>query len=59
LHRYFEDEQAAQILRDIAKIKVGTTDEQLAADFYEHFCKINGVDASAIGEPSGALRLRV
>ena len=57
LHRYFEDEQAAQILRDIVKIKIGTADEQLAADFYEHFCRINGIDADAIGEPSGALLL--
>jgi hypothetical protein len=56
LHRYFEDEQAAQILREIANIKAGTPDEHLAAEFYEHFCKINGVDIAAIGEPQGALR---
>jgi hypothetical protein len=54
LHRYFEDEQAAQILRDIAKIKASTDKGQLAIDFYEYFCKINGVDSSTIGEPCGA-----
>lgn len=35
LHRYFNDEQAAQILRDIVKIKKGTADEALAREFYE------------------------
>lgn len=57
LHRYFKDVQAVQILKDIARIKAGTEDGQLASDFYEHFCRINGVDATTIGEPCGALLL--
>ncbi len=57
LHRYFEDEQAAQILRNISEIKAGTADEQLASEFYEHFCRVNGIDTSGIGQPSGALKI--
>lgn len=55
LHRYFDDEEAVQILRDIVKIKHGTKDEQLAERFLEHFCRINRVDACNVPEPNGAL----
>ncbi len=55
LHRYIDDVQAAQVLRDIAKIKEKTEDEKLSKEFYEHFCKINGLDADDIPEPDGAL----
>lgn len=58
LHRYFGDEQAAQILRDIADIMKGTEKEQLATELYEHFCKINRVSLIKLGEPKGALMLR-
>lgn len=58
LHRYFEDVPAAQMLRDIAKIKQGTDSEELAQAFYEHFCKINGIDNTKLDEPAGALRIR-
>ena len=56
LHRYLEDKQAAQILRDVAKVKVGTADEKLALDFYNHFCKVKGIDDSNLGGLSGALK---
>lgn len=56
LHRYLQDEQAAQILRDIAKIKEGTPDEDLAQNFFQYFCQTNGVDIASITEPSGALK---
>lgn len=55
LHRYFEDSIAVQILRDIAKTKKGTTDEQLAQEFLEYFCKVNGVIIDTVEEPYGAL----
>ncbi|WFA10060.1 hypothetical protein [Tissierella sp. Yu-01] len=55
LHRYFGDEQAAQILRDIVNLKRGTRDEALAEEFYEHFCHINGINRDAIGPLNGAL----
>ncbi len=58
LFRYFEDEQAVQILKDIIKVKHGTKDEILATEFLEHFCRINDVDIKAVGKPQGALMLR-
>jgi hypothetical protein len=57
LHRYFKDEQAAQILRDISKVKVGTSDELLAKEFFEVFCNKNNIDISTIGELQGALQI--
>lgn len=56
LHRYFEDEQAVQILRDIAIIKKGTDEEVLSERFLQHFCRINGVDFSTVKGLSGALK---
>ena len=58
LHRYFEDDVAVQILRDIAKIKQDTQDEQLAQEFLEYFCRVNGVELDAVAEPNGALLRR-
>lgn len=56
LHRYLSDEQAAQILRDVAIVKKGTPDEALAERFYLHFCDINGIEAERLLEPYGALK---
>jgi hypothetical protein len=56
LHRYFKDEQAAQILENIMLLKKGTKDEDLARKFFEHFCNINSLDMDAIPEPFGALK---
>jgi len=56
LHRYFDDAEAVQILRDIAKIKRGSKEEELSEKFLQHFSRINGVDISTIGEPYGALK---
>jgi len=55
LHRYLSDEQAAQILRDIAEVKKGTAQEELAQEFFEYFCKINGIDIESIPQNNGAL----
>ena len=55
LHRYINDEQAAQILRDIVEIKKGTEDEALAKEFYETFCTITKIDSESLGDPNGAL----
>ncbi len=57
LHRYFEDEQAVQILRDIASLKHGTDDSELAIEFLDYFCKINGFNIEDASEPSGSLTL--
>ncbi|WP_455541941.1 hypothetical protein [Intestinibacter sp.] len=56
LFRYMNDEMAAQILRDIAKIKKGTHDEKLADDFFKYFCNVNDIDIDSIGENNGALK---
>lgn len=56
LHRYFEDEEAVQILRDIVKMKKGTNEEVLSEGFLQYFCRINGVDISTVKESSGALK---
>lgn len=56
LHRYLSDIQAAQILQDVAAIKVGTSDESLSLRFFQHFCRINGIDKSSIPPPCGALK---
>ncbi len=55
LHRYINDEQAAQMLRDIAKVKKGTPQEELAGRFLEEYCRRNGIDLEDLTEPSGAL----
>lgn len=55
LHRYFDDDQAARMLKDIAELKEGTAQEELSKDFLAHFCTINGVDVANIPPRSGAL----
>lgn len=58
LHRYFEDEQAIQILQDIKTIKNGTKDQELASEFLDYFARINNIDISNIPEKNGALYRR-
>lgn len=55
LHRYLSDEQAAQILRDIVTVKSTPKEKEFAQQFFEHFCKINGIDANDVPLPKGAL----
>lgn len=54
-YRYFNNIWAAQILKDIAAMKIGTEEEALAEEFFLHFCKVNQLDPNDIPEPSGAL----
>lgn len=56
LHRYISDIQAASILRDIFEVKRGTKDEELAQEFFAHFCIINGIDAEDMPIREGALQ---
>lgn len=58
LFRYLDDEESAYILRDIAEIKRGTSDETLAEDFYQYFCRTKEINPSELGEPKGALMLK-
>jgi len=55
LHRYLDDRQAAKILRDIADKKMGEPAGTLATRFFEHYCRINGVNSNSIGDLNGAL----
>ena len=55
LHRYLSDNQAAQILRDIAEVRTDPQDKDFARRFFEHFCKINGLDSEQVPPPAGAL----
>lgn len=55
LHRYLTDIQAAQILRDIAEIRTDPSDRKFARDFFEHFCKVNGIDSDDVPPPNGGL----
>ena len=56
LHRYLSDDQAAQILRDIAVVRTVPEDKEFARRFFEHFCTINGIDAEQVPPPAGALK---
>jgi len=56
LHRYLSDDQAAQILRDIAEIRTSPEDKEFARRFFEHFCKVNRIDPEQVPPPNGALR---
>lgn len=55
LHRYFNDDHAVQILSDIAVIKRGTEDEDLAERFLIHFCNVNRFNIEDVSESNGAL----
>ena len=57
LHRYLDDIQAAQILRDIVTVKENADDKKLAEDFFHHFCKVVGLDENDIPACAGALTM--
>ena len=57
LHRYMTDEQAAQILRDIALLKQNTQDAELARRFFDKFCMLTKIDTNKLKTPQGALTL--
>ena len=55
LYRYFSDETAVQILRDIVRVKADGKEKAFAQEFLEHYCTVNGIDAEAVPPPNGAL----
>ena len=57
LHRYLDDIQAAQILRDIVTVKENADEKKLAADFFHHFCSVVGLNENDIPPCAGALAL--
>ena len=56
LHRYITDVQAACILRDVAKLKENTSEQELAREFFEYFCNINKLDRDELLKSDGALK---
>ena len=55
LYRYLPDEQAAAILRKFAELKQGTTEESLAREFLDYFCKTKKINLCDIPDTTGAL----
>lgn len=55
LFRYINDIEAAQLLRDIAVLKRGTADEQLADELFGYFCSLCRIDPEKLPQPSGVL----
>ena len=55
LFRYLSEEQSAQILRDIVKVKKGTPDEDAAERIFNHYCEMKGFKAADIPDPIGGL----
>lgn len=56
LHRYLSNTQSAQILRDICELKKGTNEEDLAREFFEHYCDIKKIDIENLPQPEGGLK---
>ena len=56
LHRYLSDIRAAQILRDIARVKKDEAEKTFAQEFFEYYCDKAGIEADELPAPSGALR---
>ena len=54
-HRYFDNVWMAQILLDIIALKSDSEEQELARQFYEHFCKMNQLTDQDIPKPSGVL----
>lgn len=55
LFRYISDEQAVQILQNIASIRTTPSDKDFAKQFLDHYCTINAIDKASIAPPNGAL----
>jgi hypothetical protein len=53
--RYFDNVWMAQILHDIVSMKSSTQEQELAQDFFEHFCRMNQIMKEELPEPNGAL----
>lgn len=49
LHRYFKNDEAVQILRDIVQVKSGTSKENAAENMLEQFCRVNGIGSKRSG----------
>ena len=50
--------KAAQILRDIVKVKKDESEKAFAEKFLRHYCKLHKINENEIPEPAGALKMR-
>lgn len=57
-YRYFDDVQAAQVLKAISEVKKGTFDETAATEVLQRYCDIKNIDVNSIAEPKGALQVQ-
>ena len=57
LHRYLSDIKAAQILKDIVRMKKDAEEKAFAEEFFAHFCRLARIDGNTLPEPRGALKL--
>jgi len=55
LHRYVTDTQAAQVLKKICELKVGTAEEELSKEFLDYYCNTKKLDVEELPAPNGAL----
>ncbi|MEG0260427.1 MAG: malate synthase [Lysinibacillus sp.] len=54
-YRYFDNLWMAQILLDIVSLKSDSEEQELAQQFFEHFCKMNQITGRDLPKPNGAL----
>lgn len=54
-YRYFDNSWMAQILLDIVSLKSDPKEQELAQQFFEHFCKMNQITDQELPKPNGAL----
>ena len=55
-YRYVENVCVAQILRDIVAMRKDSDEEELAQNFYTHFCRMNQILENELPEPNGVLQ---
>lgn len=56
LHRYLTDQQGAQVLKEICRIKKGSPQEALAEEFFAHYCELKDLDVNHIAKPEGPMQ---
>ncbi|WP_338379176.1 hypothetical protein, partial [Enterococcus faecium] len=54
-YRYLDNVSIGQILLDIVSLKKDTAEQELAENFFKHFCKMNQIRREELPEPNGAL----
>ena len=58
LHRYLTDQLGGQVMKEICRIKKGTSQEALAEEFLAYYCELKELNMEQIPEPEGPLRMQ-